>query len=144
MASSLHVTLWQCNTLEKARLYLAESKNSPLILQNYISDTYISSSQYIDCFIPQSGALYAKVPLSTAQDVDQAVLTAEKAFKSWSKTTRIERSKYLQKISRLVEENKELFAVWESIDQGKTLERARTEVERAVSNFSYYLPSPLV
>jgi acyl-CoA reductase-like NAD-dependent aldehyde dehydrogenase len=143
MASSLHTTLWQCNTLEKARQYLAESKDSPLILQNYISDTYTSSSQHIDSFLPQTGALYAKVPLSTPQDVDHAVLTAEKAFKSWSKTTRIERSKYLQKISRLVKENRELFAVWESIDQGKTVERARIEVDRAVSNFSYYFPSPL-
>jgi acyl-CoA reductase-like NAD-dependent aldehyde dehydrogenase len=143
MASSLHATLWQCNTLEKARQYLAASKDSPLILQNYISDTYTSSSQYIDTFNPQTGALYAKVPLSTPQDVDHAVLIAEKAFKSWSKTTRTERSKYLQKISRLMEVNRELFAVWESIDQGKTLERARTEVDRAVSNFSYYLPSSL-
>jgi acyl-CoA reductase-like NAD-dependent aldehyde dehydrogenase len=43
----------------------------------------------------------------------------------------------------LMEENRELFAVWETIDQGKTLERARIEVDRAVSNFSYYLPSSL-
>jgi acyl-CoA reductase-like NAD-dependent aldehyde dehydrogenase len=68
--------------------------------------------------------------------VDSAVLAAEAAFKTWSKTTRAERSKYLQRIAALIQENRELFAVWESIDQGKTLERGRVEVDRAVSNFS--------
>jgi acyl-CoA reductase-like NAD-dependent aldehyde dehydrogenase len=68
--------------------------------------------------------------------VDSAVLAAEAAFKTWSKTTRTERSKYLQRIAALIQENRELFAVWESIDQGKTLERGRVEVDRAVSNFS--------
>lgn len=143
MASTLHSAIWSCNTLEKAHQYLAQNKQSPLALLNYISNNFTSHfSRYIDSFNPQTGQLYAQVPLSNSQDVDNAVLAAETAFKTWSKTTRTERSRYLQKIARLIEENRELFAVWESLDQGKTVERARVEVDRAVSNFSYP-PLPL-
>jgi acyl-CoA reductase-like NAD-dependent aldehyde dehydrogenase len=108
------------------------------MLQNYISNTFTShsSSESIPSFNPQTGQVFGHVPLSTAQDVDTAVLAAEAAFKNWSKTTRAERSKYLQRIAALIQGNRELFAVWESIDQGKTVERARIEVDRAVSNFS--------
>jgi acyl-CoA reductase-like NAD-dependent aldehyde dehydrogenase len=140
MASSLHAALWECNTLEKAHQYLAKSTaGSTLKLQNYISNAFLSptSSDYMNSVRPQTGEVYAQVPVSSPEDVDTAVLSAEHAFKTWSKTTRAQRSRYLQRIAGLIEENRELFALWESIDQGKTVERARVEVDRAVSNFSY-------
>jgi acyl-CoA reductase-like NAD-dependent aldehyde dehydrogenase len=142
MASALRQALWECNTVDKAHAYLQDS--SPLRLQNYISNTFASntSQETIDSFDPKTGQVYARVPISSAENVDTAVLAAEHAFKSWSKTTRAERSRYLQRIAALIQENKELFAVWESIDQGKTLERARVEVDRAVANFSYPHPFP--
>jgi aminomuconate-semialdehyde dehydrogenase len=138
MASLLCSALWERNTLEKAHNFLTTWKSFPLVLENYVSNTFTSSSYFenIPSFNPQTGQLYAHVPLSTPAAVDSAVLVAEAAFKTWSKTTRAERSKYLQRIAALIQENRELFAVWESIDQGKTLERARVEVDRAVSNFS--------
>jgi acyl-CoA reductase-like NAD-dependent aldehyde dehydrogenase len=140
MASSLHAALWECNTLEKVHQYLAKSTiASPLKFQNYISNAFSSStsSEYMNSVSPQTGEVYAEVPISSSEDVDTAVLSAEHAFKTWSKTTRAQRSRYLQRIAALIEENRELFALWESIDQGKTVERARVEVDRAVSNFSY-------
>jgi acyl-CoA reductase-like NAD-dependent aldehyde dehydrogenase len=138
MASPLCSALWECNTLDKAHRYLKQSKDSPLILQNYVSNTFIptNSDECVDSFNPKTGEVFLRVPVSSPSDVDSAVLAAEAAFKFWSKTTRAERSKYLQKIAAMIQENRELFAVWESIDQGKTVERARVEVDRAVSNFS--------
>jgi aminomuconate-semialdehyde dehydrogenase len=136
MASALCSALWECNTLEKAHAYLQVS--SPLQLKNYILNNFTlhSSQSSIDSFNPKNGKVFAQVPISSAEDVDAAVIAAEKAFRSWSKTTRAERSRYLQKMAALIQKNRELFAVWESIDQGKTLERARVEVDRAVANFS--------
>jgi len=138
MASPLSSALWECNTLEKAHLYLKHNKDSPLVLLNYVSNSFtpLASEEHIDSFDPKTGKVYSHIPLSSASDVDHAVLAAETAFKTWSKTTRAERSKYLQKIAALIQKNRELFAVWESIDQGKTVERARVEVDRAISNFS--------
>lgn len=132
--------LWHCNTIEKAQSYLANTLKvfSPVIISNYIGDQFNSETEnsYIDSFEPKTGNLYCKVPITSPEEVDIAIANSKEAFKTWSTTSRASRSKYLQKIASLIEENRELFAVWESIDQGKTLERARIEVDRAVSNFS--------
>src|SRR5450756_1208924 len=114
MASPLCSALWECNTFEKAEEYLKHNKSSPLTLENYISNAFVSASSgnFIDSFNPKTGEVYSQVPVSSPQDVDTAILSAEAAFKTWSKTTRAERSKHLQRVAALIQENRELFAVW--------------------------------
>ncbi|KAK0730176.1 aldehyde dehydrogenase domain-containing protein [Lasiosphaeris hirsuta] len=132
--------IWSCDTLEKAAAYLRSG--TPIHLQNYVSGAFISSDKtlvpFLDSFEPKTGALFARVPCTQSRHVEAAIRTARDAFPAWSKTTRAVRSGYLRRVSELLQENRELFAVWESIDQGKTLERARIEVDRAIANFSYF------
>ncbi|KAH7250903.1 Aldehyde/histidinol dehydrogenase, partial [Fusarium tricinctum] len=105
--------------------------------QNYVSNEFDTSSpaNFFDSINPKTGKSFARVPISSAAQVDHALQAATNAFKTWSKTTAAYRSSLLERVARLVEENKELLAVWESIDQGKTLARARVEVDRAATNF---------
>lgn len=140
--SQLHGTvseeLWAADTLEKATALLSQLRDTPLTLQHFAENTFSTaeSPRYIDAFEPKSGRRIARVPCASADEVDAAVRAAKAAFPTWSRTSRAERSRYLRRVSDIIAENRELFAVWESIDQGKTLERARVEVDRAVSNFS--------
>jgi aminomuconate-semialdehyde dehydrogenase len=131
-------SVWNCDTLEKATAFI-KSQSGPIVLQNFVSNSSgtAAAPNYIDSFEPKTGQLFAKIPCTPAEDVEAAIRAAKAAFPAWSKTTRAERSRYLRRISDLIQENRELFAVWESIDQGKTVERARIEVDRAISNFSY-------
>ncbi|GAB1310635.1 Aldehyde dehydrogenase domain-containing protein [Madurella fahalii] len=133
--------IWNCDTLEKANT-LISSRSSPLCLSNYVTGELktpsSSSTQFIDSLEPKTGALLCKLPCTQPDDVEQAIRHARAAFPTWSKTSRAERSRHLRRISELLQTHRELFAVWESIDQGKTLERARVEVDRAISNFSYF------
>jgi hypothetical protein len=140
--------IWSCDTLEKANAL----RPKPLSLPNYVAGelrfpNYLAghpkaapspspTPTCIDSFEPKTGALLCRVPRSQKDDVDEVIGHARAAFQTWSKTTRAERSRHLRRISELLQEHRELFAVWESIDQGKTLERARIEVDRAISNFS--------
>jgi aminomuconate-semialdehyde dehydrogenase len=127
---------WACDSLEKAETLLqSQDGRGGLVMENFVENRFLPSAQHIDTINPKTGKVYARVPVSTAEDVDDALQKATAAFKSWSKTTVATRSKYLQRIAQLLQENHELLAVWESIDQGKTLERARVEVDRAISNF---------
>lgn len=131
-------TLWELDTLEHAKDYLAGNPDALLRLQNFIDNqfsVYSEKEQWIESFNPSSGDILAHVPRSTPADVERAVDAAARAFPSWSQTSRSERSNILQQIAIILSENKELFAVLESIDQGKTLSRARVEVDRAISNF---------
>lgn len=130
--------LWAANTLEKATTFLKQLEGSPVTLQHFSENKFSTaqSSQHIDSHEPKSGKLIARIPCASADEVNAAVQAAKGAFPAWSKTPRAERSRLLRRVSDLIAENRELFAVWESIDQGKTLERARVEVDRAISNFS--------
>ncbi|KUI69814.1 Aldehyde dehydrogenase family 8 member A1 [Cytospora mali] len=132
--------LWAANTLEKATTLLKQPQGEPLTLQHFTENRFITTeaSKHIDSFEPKSGKLIARVPCASPEEVDTAIKAAKAAFPAWSKTPRAERSRYLRRISEIIAENRELFAVWESIDQGKTLDRARVEVDRAVSNFAYF------
>ncbi|ORY68761.1 aldehyde dehydrogenase domain-containing protein [Pseudomassariella vexata] len=136
------VDAFSCDTLEKAEAFLKSHNDSgSLVLQNFVGNTFVSSSQPthdLNTINPKTCKPFAKVPLSSASEVEQALQAATIAFKTWSKTTRETRSKYLQRVAQLIQENRELFAIWESIDQGKTLARARIEVDRAISNFKYF------
>lgn len=130
--------LWSADTLEKATTLLKHLEGKPLTLQHFTQNSFVAteSAKHVDSFEPKTGKLIARVPCASADEVNAAVKAAKEAFPGWSKTPRAERSRYLRRVSEIIAENRELFAVWESIDQGKTLERARVEVDRAISNFS--------
>lgn len=133
-------TLWEVDTSERAHDYVTSLADSPFRIQNFIENKFVENNktdEWIDTFNPRTGEVLAQVQKSTASDVDRAVDAASRAFPSWSRTTRQERSEILLRIGSILEKKKELFAVWESIDQGKTLARARIEVDRAISNFRY-------
>lgn len=137
---TLSEELWEANTIEKATTLLNQLQGQPLTLQHFTDNTFTTteSSKYIDSFDPKTGNLIARVPCASPEEVDTATKAAKAAFPAWSKTPHAERSRYLRRVSDLIAENRELFAVWESIDQGKTLDRARVEVDRAVTNFAYF------
>lgn len=128
--------LWALNTEAKAQEFVTAGQ--PIQISNFVANEFSphkSSEDWIDSTNPRTAKTVVKVPRSGPEDVEAAVEAATKAFPSWSKTSRKERSQLLQKIAGLISEHKELFAVWESIDQGKTLARARIEIDRAVDNF---------
>ncbi len=152
MGSELHLPesenmaarLWELDTLEKAQACLENSRQKyPITLCNYVSNVFDTSptetGAWVDSFDPKTGKLLAYIPNTQPEDVDTAIKSAADAFPGWSRTPRAVQSKYLRRIADLIQENRELFAVWESIDQGKTLARARVEIDRAVANFSYGL-----
>lgn len=128
-------------TVDAAESALRQPDFQPFVLSNLVNGslTLDTTAGYSDSFNPKTGQLVAKVHNASPGTVDQAVDAADQAFASWSATPPPKRSEYLLQIAALIERRKELFAVWESIDQGKTLVRARAEVDRAVSNFRYSL-----
>jgi aldehyde dehydrogenase (NAD+) len=74
---------------------------------------------------PANGKVLAEVTNGSAGDVDKAVKAARAAFKSWSLLTGFERAKYLYAIARLIQKHSRLFAVLESLDNGKPIRESR-------------------
>lgn len=109
-------------------------------LTNYINgtDEAPKSGQYIDNFNPSNGEVYSLIPDSDERDVEEAYKSAEKAFESWSKTSTEKRFKILNRIAELIDDKNEQLALAESIDQGKPVWLAKTEMTRSAQNFRFF------
>jgi len=110
-------------------------------LANLINGSLVppASGEYLDTVEPATGAAYARVPDSSADDVNAAVAAAKNAFPAWTATPPAERSRLLLRLAELIEQNLERLARAESIDSGKPIALARAvDIPRAASNFRFF------
>ncbi|PYK89400.1 MAG: 2-hydroxymuconic semialdehyde dehydrogenase, partial [Verrucomicrobia bacterium] len=110
-------------------------------IKNFIHGQFVEpvGGKYLDNIEPATGKAYSQVADSGKEDVDLAVVAAEKAFADWSKKPAAERSKILLRIADLIERDLEKLARAESIDTGKPLSLARSlDIPRAASNFRFF------
>lgn len=104
-------------------------KNYPLL----INGTLIETTDTVGVVNPANEKVFATVTKAGEQELEQAISAAQKAFKSFRHTSIEERQNLLKKISEVILENKELIANALTLEQGKTLEFARTEVDFALA-----------
>jgi len=82
----------------------------------------------------------AEVCQADAADVDDAVRAARRAYtQTWSRLAGRERSKYLFRIARAIQERARELAVIESLDNGKPIRESRdVDIPTAAAHFFYY------
>jgi aminomuconate-semialdehyde/2-hydroxymuconate-6-semialdehyde dehydrogenase len=109
-------------------------------LANYIDGVDFApiSNHYINNFNPSTGDVYSLIPDSDERDVEMAYEAAEKAFETWSKSPSEKRFKILNRIAELIDLKNEELALAESIDQGKPIWLAKTEMTRSAQNFRFF------
>ncbi len=74
---------------------------------------------------PSTNALLARVTQGSAKDVDAAVAAARKAFGPWSRLPAHARARHLYALARMVQKHSRLFAVLETLDNGKSIRETR-------------------
>jgi aldehyde dehydrogenase (NAD+) len=89
---------------------------------------------------PATEEVLAEVAEASDDDVDRAVKAARRAYtRVWSRMSGAERSKYLFRIARIIQERSREIAVLESIDNGKPIKESRdVDVPTAAAHFFYY------
>ena len=108
---------------------------------NYINGTLQEplSGQFLDNVNPATGEVYSLIPDSDERDVELAVKAAQDAFHSWSTMPKNKRASILLRISEMINERLDEFALAESIDNGKPLWLSKSvDIPRAVDNFHFY------
>ena len=105
-------------------------------LPNFINGTWTVSgaTRHLEAANPATGAILARVPLSSASEVDAAVRAASQAFASWRRTPGTERIQYLFAYKQLLEANLESLARIITEECGKTLAESRGELRRGIEN----------
>ena len=74
---------------------------------------------------PSDGSVLAEVTQGDEADVDRAVGAAARAFPAWSTTDGHERARWLYALARRLQKHARLFAVLETIDNGKPIRESR-------------------
>ena len=84
-----------------------------------------SSGKYFDSVSPMNKSHLAKLAEASKKDVDKAVAAAKKALPGWAGASGHVRARYLYAIARQIQKNARLFAVLESMDNGKPIRETR-------------------
>src|SRR5215467_7448203 len=84
-----------------------------------------AAGEYFETLDPSNGEKLASVAQGTAADVDAAVKAARAASAKWQSLTPHARSRYLYAIARQIQKHSRLFAVLETMDNGKPIRESR-------------------
>lgn len=109
--------------------------------QNFIGGQWkdASDGQTRKTYNPATGEVLAEIAEATEQDVNEAVLAAREAFKTWKNTTVFERAALLNKIADIIEANGEWLATVETMENGKPIrETKNVDIPLAVEHFRYF------
>lgn len=113
-------------------------------LKNFINGKWIESQteKYDIVPNPATGEELARVPISTREDLDEAVQIAKEAFKTWSKTPVPKRARILFKYQQLLVENWDELATLITKENGKSFKEAYGEVQRGIECVEFAAGAP--
>ena len=73
-------------------------------VRNYVGGRFVAGDHsFIDVYNPGDGSVISRVPLSSREDVDSAVASAQAAFPEWSVTPIKERVQVFYRYRSLLE-----------------------------------------
>lgn len=115
-------------------------------LYNFINGQWQKStaSDLFSVVNPATAETLAEVPLSTRDEVAQAVEVASQEFLQWRSVPAGERIQYLFKLKALLEENLEDIATTITQECGKTIGESRGELRRGIENIEVACGIPIM
>jgi len=91
-----------------------------------------------DVLNPATAEVLGQLPLADAADLDRALDAAKRGFRIWRDASPQQRATVLSGAARLMLERQEQIARIATLEEGKTLPEARTEVLMVVGLFNFY------
>jgi acyl-CoA reductase-like NAD-dependent aldehyde dehydrogenase len=97
-----------------------------------------SSGETFDTIDPATEEVIAAVSAAEADDVDAAVSNSTDALDEWQSVPARERGRILMDVADAIREEADRLAWIETVDNGKPLSQAKTDVLRCGEYFAYY------
>lgn len=112
-------------------------------VKNFIAGRFERNGQQsMDIYSPLTGEVISTLPLSTRKDLDAAVEAAKAAFPAWAALTIKERVQVFFRYRALLEKHMAELTELVHVENGKTHDEARAEVEKSIelTEFACSLP----
>src|SRR5579859_973614 len=105
-------------------------------LLNYINGKWQRSraTEFLNVQNPATAETLVRVPLTSAEEVNEAAQVAQTAFYEWRRTPLTERIQYLFKLKQLLEEHFDEISRLTVEECGKTMAEAQGELRRGIEN----------
>ncbi|MDR7101717.1 aldehyde dehydrogenase [Croceicoccus sp. BE223] len=108
---------------------------------NFIGGQWVAPvrGQYFDNISPVTGKPVCQVARGTAEDIELALDAAHKAKDAWGRTSSTERANILNRIAQRMEDNLDMLALVETIDNGKPIrETTAADLPLGIDHFRYF------
>jgi acyl-CoA reductase-like NAD-dependent aldehyde dehydrogenase len=102
----------------------------------------VASKEAIQVIEPATEQVMAELPRAGAEETDEAVERAKRAFPAWRAVTPSDRSALLHRLANAIEARVEDLAKLEARNAGKPISDARGEIGMVVETFRYYAGAP--
>ena len=112
-------------------------------VQNYVGGRFvIGGPSFLDVYNPGDGSVISRVPLSSREEVDAAVIAAQAAFPAWSALPIKERVQVFYRYRALLERDIESLTALVTEENGKVAAEARAEILKSMelTEFACSLP----
>lgn len=106
--------------------------------KNYINGKWVSSTQSIQVINPIDESISAKIYETSPEQVQEALETAQKAQKAWSRLTGVDRGNVMRKWAALIDKNKNKLARLLTEEVGKPINEALGEIDFGNNWLKYY------
>jgi len=105
-------------------------------LRYYIDANWVEPKavEVHETYNPSTGDSLATVPYARKDQVEDAIVSANRAFESWSNLAMTTRVKYLFAMQRAMERHADELAQANSENHGKTLAESQGDIQRAIEN----------
>jgi len=116
-------------------------------VKNFLGETYpliingkeIFTSETIISYNPAKPfQIIGSVSSANHKYADKALVSANKSFKSWSKTSVQQRADYLRRVATLLSKKRMEFTAWQILEAGKNWQEADGDVCEAIDFLNYY------
>lgn len=115
--------------------------HAPSRYGNFIGGRWVEPirGEYFTDHSPINGRQLAEIAKSSPEDVEAALDAAHRAKEGWARMAPAERAKILNRVADRLEENLELLALAETMDNGKPIRETRgADVTLAIDHFRYF------
>jgi len=100
------------------------------------------TAKYMPCYDPSTGAVIAHAPQCTAEEVEEAIHAAVKAFPAWRDTPLAKRTQVLFKMKQLLEENLDELIHLCAREHGKKWDEAAGDVLKTIEVVEFACCAP--
>jgi malonate-semialdehyde dehydrogenase (acetylating)/methylmalonate-semialdehyde dehydrogenase len=113
-------------------------------LTHFVGGTAVvgTSGRFADVFDPNTGAVQAKCPLATRQEVEVVIADAAAAQPAWGATNPQRRARVLMKWLDLINRDMDSLAKTLSSEHGKTVPDAKGDIQRGIEVLEFAIGIP--